>query len=188
MGNLFTHPEPLKVCSSCRKKRPRSQFHKSSTAKDGLFSACKLCVKERDALRNRAAEWARRKKRCPKCGTIKTFPEFSRRKASKDGLQPHCKACQSIAAKKDYLAKRQLECDLAPAPAPAPTQEATTVRERLILQPTLAEFIEVVDTVRDLQADLKLLEQRFFSVSEGLAKEIESKQPAKKKKSWWRRT
>jgi hypothetical protein len=37
----------LKACSKCKKQKPLSDFHKHTTAKDGLRPDCKACVKER---------------------------------------------------------------------------------------------------------------------------------------------
>lgn len=34
----------LKRCSGCREEKPKEQFHKDSTKRDGLYGACKQCV------------------------------------------------------------------------------------------------------------------------------------------------
>ncbi len=42
-------PIAARMCSRCGTTKPSSEFHKSSTAKDGLCSHCKSCERERKA-------------------------------------------------------------------------------------------------------------------------------------------
>jgi hypothetical protein len=41
----------MKVCSSCGTEKPESEYTKRKASKDGLASACRECLKERDAKR-----------------------------------------------------------------------------------------------------------------------------------------
>lgn len=43
---MTTSDDTTKVCSKCGEEKPRAEFSKRSTAKDGLQSACKLCFSE----------------------------------------------------------------------------------------------------------------------------------------------
>jgi len=38
--------EQLKVCSTCKESKPRSEFYKNKSKKDGLHPQCKVCSKE----------------------------------------------------------------------------------------------------------------------------------------------
>lgn len=42
-----------KKCSKCGRTLPADKFHKNSKSKDGLYSYCKDCTKERDSLRGK---------------------------------------------------------------------------------------------------------------------------------------
>ncbi len=46
----------LKVCSCCGVEKPRSEFQVRKASKDGLTASCKLCLKERDRIRDQDPE------------------------------------------------------------------------------------------------------------------------------------
>ena len=39
--------EETKVCSRCKRELPKTEFHKASRSKDGLYTYCKECNTER---------------------------------------------------------------------------------------------------------------------------------------------
>ena len=43
--------DQMKVCSTCGKEKPKSEFQKRKASKDGLTASCQSCLKERDAKR-----------------------------------------------------------------------------------------------------------------------------------------
>ena len=45
-----------KRCSCCGEEKPRSEFQVRSASKDGLTASCKLCLKERDRIRDQDPE------------------------------------------------------------------------------------------------------------------------------------
>lgn len=46
----------MKTCSNCGVSKPHDLFQKRSASKDGLTASCKLCLKERDAVRDSTPE------------------------------------------------------------------------------------------------------------------------------------
>lgn len=41
----------MKVCSTCKKEKPASEFQKRDMSRDGLTASCRDCLKERDRAR-----------------------------------------------------------------------------------------------------------------------------------------
>ena len=59
----------MKICSKCRTEQPLTEFHKSSSHKDGLNAQCRTCFNatrrknlNRDVDRARAREWYHKNK------------------------------------------------------------------------------------------------------------------------------
>ena len=46
----------LKICSCCGVEKPRDEFQVRRASKDGFTASCKLCLKERDRVRDQNPE------------------------------------------------------------------------------------------------------------------------------------
>ncbi len=81
-----------KKCSSCKQIRIVEEFGKSSRAKDGKRSQCKLCEAEyRLTLKisNKSVEI----KKCSTCKIEKKIENFSKNSSQKDNYCNRCKSC-----------------------------------------------------------------------------------------------
>lgn len=105
MDTTGTTPQ-TKTCTGCGKSKPRTAFHKRSSAKDGLQSRCKKCNADaqRDRYRTRTAalrtavkpyaqNWGLDGRRCTGCQEWKQWKHFSRLKQGHLGYNPRCKEC-----------------------------------------------------------------------------------------------
>ena len=77
---------PLKVCSLCKRKLPKTEFGKCNSTKDGLQYYCKEC--QRIYRKGKKAL-----KACSKCGELKPIYEFYESRITNDGLFDMCKSC-----------------------------------------------------------------------------------------------
>ncbi len=84
-----------KKCNKCDKYKLIRYFYKNGHNKDGLYSSCKSCEKQRRTL-----PIPEGMKKCPSCKTIKPISEFQKSAKAKDGLKHNCKTCSSIYAAK----------------------------------------------------------------------------------------
>lgn len=115
-----------KVCKTCLKDKPFSEYRKSVTHKDGLRSDCRECMRKREAeLReknrehnNVVASAGRERRRenfekglviipdekvCSMCGNKKTKDMFPIKKDSTDGLASNCTECKNKAGSRSYF-------------------------------------------------------------------------------------
>lgn len=108
----------MKVCSRCHIEKDESLFPKSKQTRDGLFTWCVECRKNRQRERNRergVKELRQRtfdelptKKKCTRCLIIKSQSEFGIKKESKKywTLTPNCKKCLAELATIRYNLKK----------------------------------------------------------------------------------
>ncbi len=137
------YPDGLKKCSRCGELRKLSQYYKSAYSKDGLRIDCKFCAlinqieyteknysniqKRRKEIRYKNkperikilseilnAYQKANKKRCTKCGILKSTTEFGPNKRNKtDGLYFWCKECnnkRSLEYAKKHKEQRKRTC------------------------------------------------------------------------------
>ncbi len=103
-------PSFEKICNTCNRMLPKSQFYKKSRSKDGLSSNCIECdlklVKEMRIKRKskKIKQEIPEEKFCKKCQRMLPSSEFHRLWSTGDGLAMHCKECKSEIYK-DYLKK-----------------------------------------------------------------------------------
>jgi hypothetical protein len=92
-----------KECSMCHQFKPREQFYKNRSKKDGLTNLCRLCHKV--SHKEYWVKWAVDRKRgqikvpeekeCKKCHQVKPASMFYKSYNRKDGLDYICKTCKS---------------------------------------------------------------------------------------------
>lgn len=93
--------KPSKMCYTCRKVKPLTEFGKNRAKKDGLCGSCKECARMHGAAtRKRTAARTEifgtvTSKRCTKCGEVKSADNFSPNAYDPSGLQPDCKPCRA---------------------------------------------------------------------------------------------
>ena len=101
----------MKQCSKCKKLKDIGEFHKSSQAKDGLRSWCKIChcaeVREYNAQHKKLSRYEKYHKivdgnllkLCTVCDKWKSANNYYKSngiKSSKSGLCSSCKSCRGI--------------------------------------------------------------------------------------------
>lgn len=95
-----------KPCTGCKVTKPFTEFHKRTTAKDGLQSRCKDCNRDdqrdryragvqslRTAVKPYAENWGEKGRRCTGCQEWKVWAKYSRLKQGHLGYNPRCKEC-----------------------------------------------------------------------------------------------
>lgn len=88
-------------CFSCKKEKPRSEFHKQNSSPSGLRSICKECVSEYQRERNeKMVHTCPSVIICVECGVEKPSSEFNNNKRNKTGKHFTCKECTSKKMKK----------------------------------------------------------------------------------------
>jgi hypothetical protein len=97
----------LKRCSKCRKIKKLDDFHKANPKlyKTGRKSACKLCLGTRNPMPQKKSDaWFRAiaenkrlveagKKRCARCGRVKSLRKFWKNKVGIGGYRTVCVEC-----------------------------------------------------------------------------------------------
>lgn len=92
----------MKICHTCKQEKPKQEFHKNKSAKDGLQDSCKKCkrlysTQHREENREAATTyWATHIdgiRVCEKCGLKKPLVDFNKDLRHKDGLTYACRAC-----------------------------------------------------------------------------------------------
>ena len=106
--------EGMKVCTKCKTEKPKSEFYKHSTTRDGLTPRCKQCKsaadKERrltNKLKNARDADLTGTKICAKCKEEKTQRDFYKDFMTRDGLQYWCKSCMRAYKKSRLTNKRK---------------------------------------------------------------------------------
>jgi len=100
----------MKYCKGCKKWKPKSDFHKSRSNRDGLSHRCKECDRKyrrryymrtrKSVKRYRGYEAVHRvvdgvkQKRCSRCNKWKDESEFGRDSRYRDQLNGTCKKCE----------------------------------------------------------------------------------------------
>jgi hypothetical protein len=78
-------PTGPKVCTACRVARPRTEFHRSRSRRDGLHDRCKPCTCAAQAARYRTdPERHRSRQRAAREADPERFRAYSRRSRTKD--------------------------------------------------------------------------------------------------------
>lgn len=102
-----------KICSKCDEEKPRSEFYKSSTTRDGVSSWCKSCDtsarRQRclaNKLKNTNSVDVTGVKVCSMCKLEKPKSEFYKNAVTRDGLMHRCKSCASASYKQRRLANK----------------------------------------------------------------------------------
>lgn len=92
----------VKVCSTCKVEKPKSEFNKNASARDGLKSQCKECTTSADKkrvlvnkLKNVRGVDTTGIKVCSVCKEKKPKSAFYKNMSSRDGLYSRCKECDS---------------------------------------------------------------------------------------------
>lgn len=111
---LSAHLDPtMKHCRRCGTDRPRAEFHRNRSTRDGLQTYCKACSNEvrREYEERNAEALARRRaerlltaedtgvKMCTKCGQTKPRITFYLNRNTKDGRATYCADCQRAATR-----------------------------------------------------------------------------------------
>jgi len=81
-----------RICPSCGKSKPVSEFGLDRSRASGRNRLCKQCVRMAHALRP-YHDVAVTEKRCATCKETKPASEFWRNPVLKDGLMSSCKSC-----------------------------------------------------------------------------------------------
>jgi hypothetical protein len=89
----------MKMCSTCRKERPSTEYHHSKNSSDGLSFRCRSC---RIEISNKPVQKIETPdcKYCSQCETEKSSTEFWKNPDRKDGLDSVCSACRKENEKK----------------------------------------------------------------------------------------
>jgi hypothetical protein len=92
-----------KKCKKCGEEKDLCEFSVNKKMKDGLQGQCKLCLKEKRRIKesknpdlypeNIKKLLEENKKKCFRCGVIKSTDDFYNSPNSKIGFRPHCKSC-----------------------------------------------------------------------------------------------
>lgn len=92
-----------KKCNKCGEEKDLCEFSVSRKMKDGLQGQCKLCLKEKRRIKenknpdlypeNIKKLLDENKKKCFRCGMIKSTDDFYKSSKIKIGYRPHCKSC-----------------------------------------------------------------------------------------------
>lgn len=92
----------LKVCKSCNKVKPVSEFYTQTNSKGHTYprSTCKKCYKANQNYGGALKPKDSPLKLCKGCNTEKPTSEFHKHAKRYDGLQSFCKACNNTAARK----------------------------------------------------------------------------------------
>lgn len=88
-----------RLCNTCKKTKPVSEFLLNGRLKGGVHSNCKQC----EHGTKQAAIDAIVTKKCPRCNTIRPLNEFYRNKHAFKGVTGWCKECSKEKQKALYL-------------------------------------------------------------------------------------
>jgi len=110
---------PNKLCISCHKVKPRCDYYKATSSRDGMMSECKECTRVRHRNSNKKkidkeivetrrdrrrrqmlipttkTEIESKTKRCGTCKLYLTLDDFHRNSSKPDGLHTECKKCKA---------------------------------------------------------------------------------------------
>ncbi len=92
---------PKKKCPRCDVVKVAGEFFKTKCNKDGLYSYCKKCSREKskDYIKKKKCQnnhiLISKKKKCSKCGKIKSSKRFCNRVSGKNGLCSICRECSN---------------------------------------------------------------------------------------------
>lgn len=175
-----------KKCTKCGKKKPLSEFCKSTRFKDGLSYTCKKCQK---AYRAGNTQVVVNTKQCTRCGIEKPVSSFTKCCANKDGLHNNCKDCkqQFERAYKKNRRKEPLDIDSQNSKAKIDswTQVDSVLREMAEMQlvvnketEALEKRISLVKSYSDEMIEPCVLHQIAL---QGMLKMFIKKELAKKK-------
>ncbi len=85
----------LKFCTKCDIEKPKNEFGKQKSNKDGLYYWCKLCVKIQNQLRKSKPKIQVTQQKCRDCKKIKSIVHFPKSSAEVTGYQKQCLKCKS---------------------------------------------------------------------------------------------
>jgi very-short-patch-repair endonuclease len=86
----------LKMCATCRKEKPSTDFHNSKNTSDGLSIRCRECRSNITVNKNQPIPRVEMpdRKNCPQCETEKPSTNFWKNPVRKDGLDSVCISCR----------------------------------------------------------------------------------------------
>lgn len=144
-------PALLKVCTSCHRELPLSEFNRNHTRKDGYQDQCRQCQSEA------AADWYRRKKEnpeafikkepdpnattkvCARCGRELPVERFGHTLKNRNGLKSYCKECENEVGRQSR-ARLKAERAANPKPKPETIPDAPLDLTRIIDDAIIAEL------------------------------------------------
>lgn len=98
-----------KVCTTCQKNKPKTEFNKHASMRDGLQSQCKECAKfsqKKSVLANKLKNTngidTSGVKVCPRCHKEKEKTKFGVSLSCRDGSCSYCKECVSRDSRARY--------------------------------------------------------------------------------------
>ncbi|WP_079168999.1 endonuclease VII domain-containing protein [Streptomyces sp. CC77] len=106
--------EDEKRCSRCGDSKPRADFAKNRSSRDGLQSYCRPCWADYHQQRQLARGMNIRPrvpvppghKFCRPCGMIKPHSEWNRNRSASDGLSTACKECLKAKGRAGHLRRQ----------------------------------------------------------------------------------
>jgi len=107
-----TIPEDAKYCSSCRKVKWKTEFHKKQKSKDGLQYICKSCQAKMVEGKNKNKidiDEEVKYKKCIICKEVKPVLEFYKDYSRKDGLCNKCKDCDHKMQRERWAKNKKLK-------------------------------------------------------------------------------
>ena len=97
----------IKICSKCKKKKRISDGYSKDVSKpDGVYSSCKVCVRNSNGSNKRVPRTKINRKgeilrRCSTCKQYKELRKFYTNSFKRDGIHDHCKSCSIKNAKSE---------------------------------------------------------------------------------------
>lgn len=91
---MSKNAENVKTCSTCKRSLPLSAFYRDGRNRDGLYSECKTCIRERrkaDAAKRRTAANTRRA-RDPQTARARDAEYYQEHKAARNEAQRRYRA------------------------------------------------------------------------------------------------
>jgi hypothetical protein len=102
----------MKTCCQCKQEKPKADFHRNKSTRDGLQKYCAECAKKNNY--NEKPKIKIISKKCPRCGQEKPANKFRKNASKKDDLQSYCADCMSIIHIKSYKIRPRVHRSVLP--------------------------------------------------------------------------